>query len=109
MRKLMALGILFALLATGRAQAQLLQFGSGNPNPRLPTTNQPTTIPNVARPIAQPMQLKNTRFSLVNMMPKLHMPGNSITHGQSIFPTPKNLPGKAYLKAFGYQRPAGIK
>jgi hypothetical protein len=96
-------------LTTSRAQAQLLKFGSGNPNPRLPTQDQPIVVPNAAKPIAQPMQLSATRFSLVNMMPKLHFPGNSIIHGQSIFPTPKNMPGKAYLKQFGYQRPPGIK
>jgi len=113
MRTWMALGILVSLLAVSPARAQLFSFGGGNPNPRMPIQNKPITVPDAAKPaevpIAQPMRLAPNRFSLVNIMPRMGFPLKPIVHGQSIFPTPKNMPGKKYLKQFGYQRPKGIK
>jgi hypothetical protein len=94
------------LLAAPALAQTALTFGGVNPT-RI--TNQPIAIPDSARPIAQPQNTLLGGFSLSNFLPKIPFPSANPVHGQSAFPTPANMPGKAYLNQFGYQRPQPIQ
>jgi hypothetical protein len=90
-------------LASSSPAQQVITFGFGNLGP---TQNVPITVP-PNTPIASP-QTATTKFSLASFFPKLSLPFGKALFGQSNFPTPKNLPGREYLKAFGYARPGPI-
>lgn len=96
-----------ALTVAAPAWAQVVGFGGVNP---VVVQNRPITTPDAVsqRPIAQPQVRQQSRFRLTDYLPRLVLPANNPVHGQSIFPTPENLPNKNYLKAFGYQVPRGI-
>jgi hypothetical protein len=70
--------------------------------------NQPIDTSQSVVPIAQPETFSH-QFSLSNILPKLGLFSNQSVMGQSTFPTPDGLPGKNYLKAFGYYRPQPIR
>jgi hypothetical protein len=70
--------------------------------------NQPVDTSQSVVPIAQP-QLFTHQFSLTNILPKLGLFSNKSVVGMSNFPSPDGLPGKNYLKAFGYYRPKPIR
>lgn len=61
------------------------------------TANNPVPI---ARP--QPVSPRNTGLSA--FLPKVQLPSASPIHGFSTYPTQDQMPGSAYLKAFGLQR-----
>lgn len=99
------------LAVTAPVGAQTAGFGGVDPTK---IQLKPITVPDAIsqRPIAQPQNLQpflQTRRRLVDYLPRISFPVNAPVHGQSIFPTPQNMPGKNYLKAFGYQRPPGIE
>ncbi|HMF10864.1 MAG TPA: hypothetical protein VKE94_01120 [Gemmataceae bacterium] len=60
------------------------------------TSNTPAPVP-IARP--QPISPRNT--SLSAFIPSPMMPSATPVHGFSIFPSQDQMPGAAYLKAFG--------
>jgi hypothetical protein len=70
------------------------------------TQNVPITIP-PNTPIASPQQA-TTHFSLSSFFPNFSFPLGKSIFGQSTFPTPSQLPGRDYLRAFGYARPGPI-
>ncbi len=88
------------------APAQTLSFGG---NRTTVFVNRATAIPDVARPIALPQLRQNTSFSLTDLIPKVLLPSPQSTFARSTFPTPAQMPGKEYLKAFGFQVPKPIK
>lgn len=66
-------------------------------------------IPEVAqRPIVQPQQVQPRNTSLTGYLPKVMLPSNHPVHGRSIFPAEKDMPGKNYLRAFGFRRPTAV-
>ena len=81
---------------------------SGGANPTQ-IINQPVAIPGVGQPIAQPQILGSTSWSLSNYLPNIGLPSASSIFGQSTFPTAANMPGKDYLKYFGYQKAVPIQ
>src|SRR4051794_33990993 len=83
--------------------AQVVSFGSVNPTQ---IVNRPVVVPSSA--IAAPMQAASTGFSLTNLFSNFALPLGKPVHGQSSFPGPGQMPGKAYLNAFGYSRGAPI-
>ena len=87
-----------ALLLAMPAMAQTTAtFGGADPTK---IVNQPIAVP----------QTVNNSFSLASFFPSFSLPSIfKPTLGQSAFPTPKNMPGKAYLQNFGYQRPQPIQ
>src|SRR5262245_835777 len=96
--------ISLALVFSRPAMAQrALGFGAS------PTqiTNQPIDTSNSAVPIASP-QVFNRSFRLVDYFPKFSFSAKP-TIGRSNFPTFGQLPGKDYLKAFGYNNFQPIK
>jgi hypothetical protein len=99
--------VVAALAVAVPVWAQVVTFGGVNP---VVVQNRPVTTPDVVsqRPIAQPQTRQQNRFRLSDYLPRIVLPSNNPVHGQSVFPTPENLPNKNYLKAFGYQVPRGI-
>jgi hypothetical protein len=61
-----------------------------------------------AAPIATP-QTNNYSFSLANILPKLNFFSNKTVIGVSQFPSSDGMPGKNYLKAFGFSRAQPIR
>ena len=102
------IGLFLGLLAAAPAPAQVVfNFGGANPTQ---IVNQPVATPASAQsPIAAPQQRPNSGFSLTGILSRIHLPSASLIHGTSPFPTPDQLPGKAYLSAFGFSRPAPIQ
>jgi hypothetical protein len=93
----------FALVLGAPAWAQrAVTFGGVDPTAIL---FQPVDTTNSVVPIARPQTLQYTGFSLKDILPHVGLPGSSLTHGQSVFPTPQNMPGPNYLQAFGFQQP----
>jgi hypothetical protein len=87
--------------------AQAVSFGRVNPTQ---IVNQPVIVPSSSSvPIAAPQQNPNSNFSLVNLFSNFSLPGAKPVHGQSVFPTQDKMPGKDYLKAFGFQHGQPIK
>jgi len=86
--------------------AQAVTFGRVNPTQ---VVNQPVIVPSSSVPIAAPQQNANSSFSLLNLFSKFSLPGAKPVHGQSVFPTQNNMPGKDYLKAFGFQHGQPVK
>jgi hypothetical protein len=98
---LLAVAATLGLASSSRAQFTIA-FGGTNTG----TQNVPVTVPSSA-PIATP-QTVNTKFSLVNFMPRFALPQAQSIFGHSIFPGANQLAGREYLKAFGYARPGPI-
>ena len=101
---LATLGAGFLLAAPAWAQTTLT-FGGVDPTQ---TVNQVIQIPDSTMAIAQPQQVSSTGFSLTGLLSKIGLPSGKSIFGQSIFPAQQSLPGKDYLKAFGYSRPQPI-
>jgi hypothetical protein len=81
-------------------------FGGADPTH---IVNQPVTVPGVAeQPIAGPMQLSSIFHSLTSILPQVSFPSATPTIGHSTFPTPSNMPGKDYLKHFGFSKPRPV-
>jgi hypothetical protein len=93
-----ALGAGLLLAAPAWAQTALT-FGGVDPTK---IVNQVIAIPD--SPIAQPMQASSAGFSLTGMLSKIQLPSAGKIFGQSVFPTQQQLPGKDYLKNFGYRK-----
>jgi hypothetical protein len=91
-----------SLLAAPASAQTALGFGGADPTQRV---NVPVAIPNMT----QPQTTGFLGFSLSSFLPKIGFPLGRPTIGQSTFPTPQNMPGKAYLQQFGYQRPQPIQ
>jgi hypothetical protein len=84
------------LLALPAMAQTTFTFGGADPTK---IVNQPIAIP----------QTTDTSFSLSNLFPRFSLlPGAKTLFGQSAFPTQKNMPGKGYLRNFGYQRPQPV-
>jgi hypothetical protein len=97
---LAALGAAFLLAKPAWAQTAVT-FGGVDPTK---IVNQVIAIPDSSVPIAQPMQASSTGFSLTGMLSKIQLPSAGKIFGQSSFPTQQQMPGKDYLKAFGYRK-----
>lgn len=108
--KWLAAGVV-ALGLAAPAFAQVNTTSFGGIDPRQVRGQMIDTSHSVAPvPIAQP-QIFNHTFSLANFLPNLSMftGGTSPVIGMSRYPTADQLPGKEYLKAFGYHRPRGFR
>ncbi len=106
-----ATALLLGLLLAAPCWAQrTLTFGGVNP---AQIQNVPVVTSNVAtptsQPIAAPQLMSNTSFRLSSFIPKLTFPSAGPVFGQSQFPTQQNLPGKNWLKSFGYTRPGPVQ
>jgi hypothetical protein len=88
------------LLAAPVWAQHTVTFGGADPTHII---NQPITIPS-GGPIAVPQQLGSTGFSLANLFPHISLPAPFAIFGKSTFPTAANMPGRDYLKFFGYQK-----
>jgi hypothetical protein len=89
------------LLLASPCWAQAVTFGHVNPTQ---IVNTPVITSSSTSAITPPQQTPNTGSSLFDFFPRFALPGPKPVHGQSMFPTPDKMPGKDYLKAFGYQR-----
>jgi hypothetical protein len=98
--------LVLALGLAGAAQAQRA-FTFGGPIGPLQNQVINTPVPNL--PIASPQVLTGrTGFRLFNFMPHNSRMNNTPVIGRSIFPTPKQMPGMDYLRAFKYGRGVSI-
>jgi hypothetical protein len=98
-------GVAVALAAAGSASAQqALTWGpvAG------PLVFQVANTNASAVPISGPMLVDN-KFSLSSIFARVGNITNGHIFGDSAFPTQGQLPGKDYLKAFGFQRPPRIQ
>jgi hypothetical protein len=98
-----AAGLLLAAPAWGQ---HAVSFGGADPTQ---IVNQPIAIPGTGLPIAQPQTLGATSFSLANYLPSISMPSASSIFGRSSYPTAANMPGKDYLKYFGFQKAVPVQ
>ena len=101
----MAAAFLLVWLATP-AGAQTLSFGTSY----LPQQihYEPVDTSQAAAPIAG-SQTFNTTFSLSNFFPTLNILTGKQYIGASQFPGKDNMPGKSYLKQFGFYRAQPIR
>src|SRR5438552_5775097 len=60
-----------------------------------------STTPNAPVPIARPQQMAPRNTGLSSFLPKIQLPSAKPITGQSFYPTEDQMPGAAYLKAFG--------
>jgi hypothetical protein len=58
---------------------------------------------NKPQPIAQPQIISGQNTSLASFLPHPQLPLSKTGLGLSTYPTQDQLPGAAYLKAFGFQ------
>jgi len=95
----LVLGLCFA----GQAPAQtlnLFNFGTTQPIQNVPIDTSTANIP-----IAQPQTLPNAvGHKLASFIPGFTSFSNQRVTGVSQFPTPSQMPGLDYLKAFKYGR-----
>jgi hypothetical protein len=68
------------------------------------SSSSSSSAKNAPLPIARPQQVAPRNTSLSAFLPKVHMPSNNPAIGLSIYPTEDQMPGAAYLKAFGLKR-----
>jgi hypothetical protein len=102
-----------ALGLANAADAQTISYGGPVPRPQFifPFPGVQRTLfslqdPNM--PIAQPMQVSSSGFSLSRFLPNLGLRNGPTVIGQSAFPTPSQLPGMDYFRAFQLRRPGPI-
>src|SRR5262245_36425799 len=101
MRKGMGLAVVLAFAAAAEAKAQRPSvFGGVDPSK---IVYQPVDTSKVNVPIARPQNISFPSLNLFNYFPKLNLTPSKPTLGHSNFPTPAEMPGPDYLKAFGYQ------
>jgi hypothetical protein len=68
------------------------------------TPTSSTSTANTPVPIARPQSVSPRNTSLSNFLPKITLPSATTTHGFSVYPSQDQMPGSAYLKAFGVRR-----
>ena len=101
----MAAAILLVWLAAP-ASAQTLSFGTTYTPQQI--HYQPVDTTQAAAPISG-SQTFNTTFSLTNFFPTLNILTGKQYVGSSQFPSHDNMPGKNYLKQFGFYRAQPIR
>jgi hypothetical protein len=94
---LLGLGLGLALANSAQAQQRSIFLGVD------PTkiNNQPINTNNASASIAT-TQTVSTGFSLSKYFPSFSMSGSKPTIGRSNFPTFGQMPGRDYLKSFGW-------
>jgi len=98
--------IAFALAMAQPAWAQrTISFTGVDPTK---IVNQPIDTSMAGTPVAAP-QTFNRGFKLTDYLPHFAFFGNKPVIGHSNFPTYGELPGRNYLKAFGYNNFQPIK
>jgi hypothetical protein len=60
-------------------------------------------------PIVQPQQMGSINTTLASFLGKPGMPSNQHVMGLSTYPSQDQMPGAAYLQAFGAYRPKPVK
>ena len=93
----LALGLGLALVMPVQAQRKV-SFTGVDPTQ---IVNQPINTINAAGSIST-SQTVSTGFSLSKFFPSFGLPSNKPVIGRSVFPTNGQLPGRDYLKAFGW-------
>lgn len=93
----LALGIGLAFAMPAQAQRRS-GFGGVDPTQ---IVNQPINTTNAAASIST-TSTASTGFSLTKYFPSFSLSGSKPTVGQSNFPTFGQMPGRDYLKAFGW-------
>jgi len=68
------------------------------------TTSGSSSTSNAPVPIARPQPISPRNTSLTGFIPKVTLPSATPVHGFSTYPSEDQLPGSAYLKAFGLKR-----
>jgi hypothetical protein len=89
-----------AVLGSARAQSAVTWGTGGNAQ----VVNQAFKVQNLAAPAPIHMDQQSSNFKLFQLFRNVSPLSNSRTIGYSIFPSKKEMPGKAYLEAFGYTR-----
>jgi hypothetical protein len=102
-RGLWLFAVLLALAGVSPAQAQRRSIFFGGVDPTNLTFVPVDTSQSVV-PIAQPVT-RSTGFRLVDLLPRIPLPGARPVIGRSTFPAESQLPGLDYLKAFQYRPP----
>jgi hypothetical protein len=78
--------------------------------PGATTASSSSSSSNTPVPIARPQVLSARNLSLASFLGKPTLPsGNSTIHGFSTYPSQDQLPGAAYLKAFGARIPPRVQ
>ncbi len=97
------------LLCLGLAAPASAQwtFTFGGPAPRELQYKVVDTVTSVA-PVGT-SQTNNRTFSLANFLPQISPMSAKSILGYSQFPSPDGLPGKNYLKSFGFSRAQPIR
>jgi hypothetical protein len=72
--------------------------------PAATTSSSSSSSSNTPVPIARPQVLSPRNLSLSSFLGKPTLPSANPIHGFSTFPSEDQLPGAAYLKAFGARR-----
>jgi hypothetical protein len=99
--RLAAVALLLTLTSPIWGQ-QAVGFGGVNP---AAIVNQPIAIPSSSSSISS-IPLFDHSVHLQDFMPHLATFSNKPVIGQSVYPTPENMPGLNYLKAFGFSQPS---
>lgn len=102
---LAALALTVAFSSSAQAQRRGPIFFAGVDPTQI--TNVPIDTSASVVPIAQP-QTRSTGFRLIDLFPRISLPGAKPIFGQSQFPTQSQLPNADMLKAFGHQAPRAI-
>src|SRR5262245_26657492 len=63
-----------------------------------------STTANGPAPIARPQPIAPRNTTLSSFLPKIQLPSAKPIIGQSIFPTADQMPGTAYMRAFGARK-----
>lgn len=101
-----ALLVALAFVAPVKAQTRtFLPFGGVSAQE---VRSEPVDTSQVAAPIAQPQTFSRT-FSLLNFLPNISRFSAKPVVGQSTFPSADGMPGKSYLKHFGFSRGQPIR
>jgi hypothetical protein len=102
-----------ALGLANAADAQVISYGGAVPRPQFifPFPGVQRTLfslrdPNL--PIAQPMTVNTGGSSLTRFFPNLGLRNGPPIIGQSVYPTPSQMPGLDYFRAFQLRRPGPI-
>jgi hypothetical protein len=97
--------LLVLALASPALAQQAKGFGGVNPTS---IVQQPITTSSFNTSISA-IPLFDHSIHLRDFMPSIGQFSNKPTMGQSAYPTPDNMPGLNYLKAFGFYRPQPVK
>ncbi len=95
--------VLLVLVGVSPAQAQQRRsifFGGVDPTNlvQVPVDTSQSVVP-IAQPVTRP-----TRFRLVDLLPRITLPGTKPIIGRSVFPT-TDQPPEGYLNSFRYRPP----